>query len=611
MPTPIQPPIFGNSGNTIPTCKPTNPIATYETGGAPSVLNYNIPYTSEYNAVAFVELPIPTNKIIRKPNPVDTFWSKYKNKPINDILAVVSKDIGFIHNYERVTRSYVVDKNNRVSSNAFDYNELQSSMATAPSGTDPYSVVSGKSIDSKINLRLLAENAKVGLKPIAYERLNKTPDIIFVPEPPPNKDAKIVIVLHLKIATFLGDYGAGETVKTFSLLPGEKTTISIRNYVHSETSKKQAESILDSYSSEAADDIQHDVEQEMQFTSGLNKSETYSETGSWNAGGSAGLNLGFFSVGASGGASGTSTTGSSVATALQTQAKGLNKAMSHHVAKANSNRKVEVNTETNEKNIVETEETITRVLENPNKSRVLNFVFRQLLQEYITLTYVDDVSFIYWDGHTENRRTASLFQLIPFLEENCGAQAEVVKQAIVVELASLIDYQGNVRDNTPGNEPFVECVIVKPVDCQGIPTPGNVNYVRKRRNFQMTYQGKTVPGLIVDVQKRTLRTPSVIVEALLGQGEALDCYNMALQQAAVVSAYQQNESQQFANEFTAISTPTRHNKLVLENTLLDKLSSEIGNLPAEQKVEVLKTLAKKCCDTPQCTCGCNDNTSTQ
>jgi hypothetical protein len=40
-----------------------------------------------------------------------------------------------------------------------------------------------------------------------------------------------------------------------------------------------------------------------------------------------------------------------------------------------------------------------------------------------------------------------------------------------------------------------------------------------------------VPGIILEVNKNTLRTDSLIVDALLGQGEALDCYSMKVQEA--------------------------------------------------------------------------------
>ena len=63
-----------------------------------------------------------------------------------------------------------------------------------------------------------------------------------------------------------------------------------------------------------------------------------------------------------------------------------------------------------------------------------------------------------------------------------------------------------------------------------------MTYVRKRKDLVQSYGDKTVNGIILNVTQRVLRTPSVIIDALLGQGEALDCYNEELQEAAVIAA---------------------------------------------------------------------------
>jgi hypothetical protein len=46
--------------------------------------------------------------------------------------------------------------------------------------------------------------------------------------------------------------------------------------------------------------------------------------------------------------------------------------------------------------------------------------------------------------------------------------------------------------------------------------------------------------VILNVQTNTLRTPSVVADALLGQGEALDCFNTRLQDTAAMKAYIEN-----------------------------------------------------------------------
>ncbi len=63
-------------------------------------------------------------------------------------------------------------------------------------------------------------------------------------------------------------------------------------------------------------------------------------------------------------------------------------------------------------------------------------------------------------------------------------------------------------------------------------------HLRKNRQVGSTYtvpNGKSyrVNGVILSVEKYTLRTPAVLVDAFLGYGESLDCFNNKLQQEEV------------------------------------------------------------------------------
>ena len=66
-----------------------------------------------------------------------------------------------------------------------------------------------------------------------------------------------------------------------------------------------------------------------------------------------------------------------------------------------------------------------------------------------------------------------------------------------------------------------------------------------------------VNGVIKNVTSRVLPTDSVIVDALLGQGEALDCYNMRLQELAATQASLENDKLQLGIDvINAQTTPT-------------------------------------------------------
>jgi hypothetical protein len=57
-----------------------------------------------------------------------------------------------------------------------------------------------------------------------------------------------------------------------------------------------------------------------------------------------------------------------------------------------------------------------------------------------------------------------------------------------------------------------------------------------------------IKGIISNGTNYTLRTPALIADALLGYGEALDCYAMKLQDEIVVTKHLENEKQDLENQ---------------------------------------------------------------
>src|SRR5262249_21730036 len=73
---------------------------------------------------------------------------------------------------------------------------------------------------------------------------------------------QLSLVEEYRLSSFLGSYGVGRTLKTFSLLPGEKTRLSIKVASTVSTTAKQSQSILDSYSQESASDFESSLTDE-------------------------------------------------------------------------------------------------------------------------------------------------------------------------------------------------------------------------------------------------------------------------------------------------------------------------------------------------------------
>lgn len=543
--------------NRLKSCVSKEPFTKLDENGKASILNYSLPQSTCYDATSFLGLDVNSNlfKANQKRQPSNDYWDYVQNIPKEELLqqlevnAPLLLKVPLVQNYEVVTSPALGEQKDKGAAS-----NLSVERTAATQNDKSY----------------LADRIKEGYMPVLKRRLSGRTRWVYLPKPK-QATPQINIVLHLKMCSFLGNYGAGRTLKTFSLLPGEKTSITIRSYQHQKTVKNSAQNVLDSYSESSAEDLQTGVEHETEHATNLSKTETYSKTGNWKAGANVGVNLGFIKVGVEGGGSGTNTKSTSVNEAIQTQVGILVNSTTRHTSKADSLREIEVNTSTTSTAISETEETIVRELENINKSRVLNFVFRQLLQEFISVTYLQDVSFVYSTGFPTQRKSCKLSGLEGMLQEILVDEnaVETVKNQIYTQLCSIVDYNGEQHS-------LIEKVTQTLTNCITPELGGErIEYVRVRKDLEQIYEGRKVKGIILDATHRVLRTPSVVVDALLGQGEALDCYNQKLQEAATYNAQ-------------------------LENTKLEqalKLIESIEN-PLD-RAKLYQYVFGNCCDTPQ------------
>src|SRR5699024_5756189 len=97
--------------------------------------------------------------------------------------------------------------------------------------------------------------------------------------------------------------------------------------------------------------------------------------------------------------------------------------------------------------------------------------------------------------------------------------------------------------------------------------------------LKQTYRDKTVNGIILDVTDRIMRTPSLVVDALLGQGEALDCYNQELQLEAVNSAKLENQRAEISNKTDEVNVGITDDQWKVEKERIKKAIELIENIP--------------------------------
>jgi hypothetical protein len=557
-------------------CLDPKPMIKLGNGDNPPVLDYNLPQTTSFVANVYLPVPVDIAKINTnfKTHPVDSYFDKVQTIDTGQLTANIA------NSFAGVVATAPASMGTELSQLSVSSLVNIADAATLTLSESPTMPV----LDVKVAgmpVMQVAELSKNAM-PVITTNLAGHNVIQFRPKPA-NVKPEITMVEHYRVNTYLGRYGAGETVKTFSLLTGEKTTISIKTYKQTVTNKKDVQNVLDSFSDESASDLETLAEQE---------SNTHTkDTSNVDKKVSGGLSLPLPKIQVSASASYSKTTNSEREESIKT----LNRALSKQTQKSVSNRKVEVNTETSTTSTESEESTVTRVLENLNKSRTLNFVFRQLNQELITVTYLDDVTFVFSNGYEEKKIVTKIDGLLPMLEQvyTNPADAMVTFQEIVNQLGNIYDYEDaehpksflekyeeNIYD-------FFNHSVGTPWPPDPLPTAIKTTpRFRKDPNLETSYtpfvgaEPIKVKGIIKNVTHRVLPTDSVIVDSILGQGEALDCFNLKLQDNAVLESQLNNDiKQQSIDIINAITDPT-------------------------ERAAMYKKVFGECCDVPQSGCNC-------
>jgi hypothetical protein len=397
-----------------------------------------------------------------------------------------------------------------------------------------------------VDFEQIAAEAKLGRAPVFYRR-GGIPMLTFVQEAPSDEAAnpRFVIVEHYRLSSLFGDYGAGKTLAVFSLMPGEETTIYVRSWRRSETTLKQASSIFDSHTEEAAFEFETDLLAETTDKSNASSNnKMYSEYS-----GSGEINLGLLKTKHSGKTSDEL----QLQTARETASKNVAKVTSNHASKASSKREIEVTQEIQQTEAQEFETITERKIKNTNLSRTLNVVTRELNQEFTTYFSLVDVSLAF----VNDLGVFELFQiheidrmLSKYLPEPAGpaegatpspfgnvSPYNFVRQRLIQQINEVYDFQGTRHE-------FLEEVSLTG-DGEDVfrvgEAPANTDtYLRVRRSRRTDepnpfYDPGYVPvdGIVMVESRNTVRTVAAIIDLLLGHGVGLDNYALGMQQEAL------------------------------------------------------------------------------
>jgi hypothetical protein len=484
------------------------PMIKLEPGGKPPILSYNVPEPTSYSGTNLIKL--------------EQFGDAYfkpsvKERPPKSIRTPL-KDIDFATAKGAVLSSMKTGFSDR---KLFPNIKLTTGTLRIIEKGEPesevVSAIPASSVLTKVNADEVASMMQAGKRLNIYRTMYGPLSYNYIDEPTA-VTPRMYIVETYRLSSFLGSYGAGKTIKTFSLFPGEKTKISVKTYAKRETDAKSASSILDSFTQESSDDFENSIQSE------VSDKKAYDESFEYHAEAEANASWGFGSAKVSGGVKGGSHS------AREEFAKNVSNTTQKHAAKASAKRDVQVNTSYEVKEQTGEETSIERELQNINLSRTLNLIFRQMNQEFISILHLVDVRVAFFNGYAESKREVPLPELDSLLDEvivDDAAKRKEVHDFIVRELQNIFDYKDE-------HQVFIEEKSFTSSDGSGV-----AKYLRTKKGLTATYKDEitdteiTVPGIILSVVKSVLRTEGVIVEAILGTGEALDEYATRLQELEV------------------------------------------------------------------------------
>lgn len=364
---------------------------------------------------------------------------------------------------------------------------------------------------------------------------------------PDETEPRIVVLEYYRLSSYLGDYGAGKTLNTFTLLPGEESTITIRTWKQIAETRIQSSSILDSYEDQVADEFQEDVQNES-----TNRRQN-SESEGWNVETSASASWGFGRASVKAGAHGTYNS------SREDFARNVNNALTKHAAKASHQRKVEINSSTEQREEAGEEVLVTRTIKNINLSRVMNFVFRELNQEFISYLHLTDIRVAFVNGFPLATRVVTLPELNDLLIDYIvPAHRKEVFDSILQAYQQVLDF----RDNT--------VALIETAPDQYLRVKRGALTDDPELSEGQHFDAET-PGIIIGKNNNILPTDAIIVDALLGKGMALDQYALDSQDETLRAKKVDNDFSEAEVERLRLALEIVRNKDAEQAELFEKL----------------------------------------
>lgn len=540
------------------------PLAELDPYGSPVVLSYDVPEPTSYRGRHFIDLGIPADYFNGPASLAGKAGSGgTPTGMLGDGAGTPGKDVWSVPaeraepaqlNEARITSAFGVAK----ATGYFDPSVFPNVQAGNDAATREGAIQALEGLDAATVVTQLG----AGNRLVVYRDTSGRFTFRFIPVPRAAVPS-LLLVEYYRLSSYPARYGAGRTIKTFSLLPGERTRIRVNSYKRTTETAMRSASILDSTNDETESEFEQTVQGEQSRQEGTSRAFEYHADAQAEA--KASWGWGSASAAVSGGVK-----GSSNAT-REEFAKNVATAVAQHAARASSRRDMQVDTSLDVKAEAGEEQAVERELENVNVSRTLNFVFRQMNQEFVTVLHLVDVRVAFFDGFAESRVEVPLPELDKLLKTYVvDARRPAVRDAIAGELQAITDYTGTVRADfiestaltgagtvaadtaTSGSGVKADAKAGTKADAKAGPGAGPVTTEYLRVNTKaVTVHGDRatgpvikVPGVIMSADSHVMRTDGVVVDTFIGLGNGLDDYSVGLQQQEVRSRQLDNDLRQ-------------------------------------------------------------------
>jgi hypothetical protein len=346
---------------------------------------------------------------------------------------------------------------------------------------------------------------------------------------------RIWVIEEYEIASYLGNYGLGAVVSTLTLLPGEEQVITVESWRENEEIRFEGSSIFDSYDEASQDRFMSSVEARSASTASSESTGSFyfSKTGKggWDA------------IFASHSETEDTKALQSYRISSDTFVSEVSAAVNEHAAQSNVRRENSISSAATTTSSGGLREFNERRIRNTNLRRTLNFVYRELNQEHDVYVVLKGLKVAFGNGRPGSLDVVELPALLGFLKRYIvPTQVSTVLAEILRAIAVVLSFEGDsITVLQMSERDDLNSWADATVDGQGnltLPAGKVVEDFFYRfkplKKLQTSVGGRTVAGVVRAHNHIVLRTDSVIGESLLGEGDALDPYAAALQEADII-----------------------------------------------------------------------------